>query len=266
MINKKVIRRPIEKGKFTTIQHSILKDKRLSSDDKIILTSILADADNFNVTHELLLNRFDLSENTLRKIFKNLEQCGYLKRTKMKRGNYYTISEFGNLNGTTTDSKTETVVPPTVYEEEPPPNKEQLNELDKFNNLYNTYRQSINGYLKYEQISKEVTKITLDAIHNDIIDFYVIKRDLEKYIYKITTGYFNKAFAFTKESPTNSTNAAINAYKKWLKEQIFDRQQLDIKYETTWLTLKNRHRKSFDAETEYADRLEQMLEDGEGND
>jgi hypothetical protein len=132
--------------------------------------------------------------------------------------------------------------------------------------LQEQYIEKISGYLKYNYVVDELTIIVTKCVKKPVFDYYEYKVEADKYIKKVTTEYYNKAFNFTLEASENSTTAAINAYKAWLKEQIFDRQLLDFKYETTWLTLKNKYRKSFDAETEYADRLEQMYEDGEGND
>lgn len=98
MNNKKLIRRDNVAGKFTTVHHSILNDTRLSSTDFRILVSILSDADHFNLTRELIINRFGFDKKTVQQSFKNFEECGYMKRTELKRGYFYTISEYGNLN------------------------------------------------------------------------------------------------------------------------------------------------------------------------
>lgn len=274
MINKKVIRRPIEKGKFTTFQHSILYDKRLTADDKIILTSILADADNFNVTHELLLNRFDLSENTLRKIFKNLEQCGYLMRTKLKRGNYYTISEFGNLNGTTTDSNVDTVVSqPQVTEEVPQPIQEpiQTNE-QKLQEQHDKHTKMLLEYTSTKD-SLFVDKVNFDTfielVGNHLVifplDFYVFKNEAEKFLTKIKIKFYKEAEAHAEANNYHKNHKALKLYKGWIKTEIFDNNNLKFKYDTMWRQFQQQNRKQ-DVETLMADKLEQMYCDGEGND
>ena len=110
MKNKTVIRRPNEKGTFTTVHHSILFDTRLSALELRILICILSDSDNFNLTQKLLTNRLGITKKTLQKAFKRLEECGYIKRTELKKGHYYTISEYGNL------SKKEESVPENVLD------------------------------------------------------------------------------------------------------------------------------------------------------
>lgn len=98
MQNKTVIRKENKPGHFTTIHHSILLDQRLSSNDKVVLILILSDADTFNLTQQSLINRLDLKKTAIKTVMKNLEKFGYLKRKDLKRGHYYTISEFGNLS------------------------------------------------------------------------------------------------------------------------------------------------------------------------
>jgi DNA-binding transcriptional regulator YhcF (GntR family) len=98
MTNKKVIRITNQAGKFTTIHHSILFDQRLSPMALKVLIVILSDADTFNLSRESLVNRLKVDKKTIQLAFKNLEQAGYIARTELKRGHFYNISEFGNLN------------------------------------------------------------------------------------------------------------------------------------------------------------------------
>ena len=98
MQNKTVIRKENKPGHFTTIHQSILFDKRLKSNDKIVLITILSDADSFNLTQQSLINRLDIKKVGIQTSIKNLEKCGYLRRRVLLRGNYYTISEYGNLS------------------------------------------------------------------------------------------------------------------------------------------------------------------------
>ena len=97
MKNKKVIRRPNISGDFTTVHHSILFDTRLSPTALRVLMVILSDADTFNVTQELLINRLKCNKKTIQLAFRNLEEVGYLKRKKLPKGHFYIVSEYGNL-------------------------------------------------------------------------------------------------------------------------------------------------------------------------
>lgn len=122
MKNKTVIRRPNKPGEFTTIHNSILLDTRLSALELRILIIILSDADNFNLTQNLILNRLGIEKKTLQKAFKGLESCGYLRRTVLPRGHYYTISEYGNLikkDETTPEEIQEEIQEPIAVEQAP---------------------------------------------------------------------------------------------------------------------------------------------------
>jgi DNA-binding MarR family transcriptional regulator len=110
MQNKTVIRKKNKPGHFTTIHYSILLDKRLKSNDKIVLILILSDADTFNLTQQSLINRLDLEKTAIKTVMKNLEKFGYLKRKEKKRGHYYTISEYGNLSSSTEIEETTTLI------------------------------------------------------------------------------------------------------------------------------------------------------------
>jgi len=209
MKNKKIIRKTNEASKFTTIHHSILNDKRLTSLAFRILVSILSDSDsNFNLSQKLLINRFNLTKNTLKSALKNLEECGYIKRTKLKRGHYYTVSEYGNLN---TDSIVEEIIETIQPVEsdkiiiETPTEKIDLNEvaiqivnlvgnthsdaelaqiLTYFDNSIQSGKLKDKSQLTNENILKVITKIlpSNDELKKakDEISEYVFQRITEK--------------------------------------------------------------------------------------
>lgn len=113
MINKNVIRRKNENGKFTTIHNSIINDNRLTSNSLRLLISILSDNDEkFNLSQQTYCNRLNWDKRIFFKAIENLEDTGYLKRTEIgkdkaipgmkKKGSNkkiykYTVSEYGNL-------------------------------------------------------------------------------------------------------------------------------------------------------------------------
>ena len=98
--NKKVIRKEIVKGEFTTINYSILRDKRLTPNAKLLLIEILSDKDDFKFSEQLYMNRMGISKSVLYNALNNLKEVGYLKSTKIgdTHYNFYTISQFANLN------------------------------------------------------------------------------------------------------------------------------------------------------------------------
>jgi len=274
--NKTVFHKECITGTFTTIPYSILKDNRLSADSFRVLTSILSDADDYPVTHEIILNRFPMSENTLRKVWKNLEDCGYLKRKALPKGNYYTISEFGNLNGAITDSNIETVVvqPPTVTEELPQPiqepikTKEQRDEDLEAKNvkLYEEYSKTIKSLINNNEnicnIFFEIRDKHLDVYP---FDFYAFKNEFEKYTIKFKTNFYNEALEYAEVNNYHKNHKALKLFKESIKNEIYTKNNINFNYDTMWRQFQQQNRKQ-DVETIMADRLEQMHADGEGND
>jgi predicted transcriptional regulator len=124
MTSQKIIRRELVTGQFTTIHHSILFDNRLSQTAFRVLTIILSNSDNFKINRNYFIKTLGVDKKTIQSAFKNLEACGYMKRTELKRGYNYTISEFGNLNSgaslqTADSGQPELVAEPKKIKEEP---------------------------------------------------------------------------------------------------------------------------------------------------
>lgn len=98
MKTPKIIRRENVANQFTTVHHSILLDNNLSPIAFRVLTLILSNSDNFKINQKYFIQTLKVNKKTVQKAFKNLEECGYMKRTELSRGYSYTISEYGNLN------------------------------------------------------------------------------------------------------------------------------------------------------------------------
>ena len=117
MKNKTVIRKKLEKGNYTTIQYSILKDIRLSANGFRLLVNILADSDdNFDLSPTVYCKRLNITKITFLNAIKNLVECGYVKKDISKINsskNHYILSEFGNLKqhqGETIESNSDTTI------------------------------------------------------------------------------------------------------------------------------------------------------------
>lgn len=98
--NVQKIRKEQTSGEFTTIHYSILRDKNLSSNAKILLFEIFSDKDYFNLSQTLYCNRLGWKPQMFKLTINELAQSGYLSRivNNPKKGTYYyTVSEFGNL-------------------------------------------------------------------------------------------------------------------------------------------------------------------------
>ena len=149
-MNNKKIRTKKKSGSFITIDTKIISDKNLSSNAKILLISILSDADSFEVSQSLYCKRLGWEKNQFTRAIEQLEKYGYIKRTKLdsdkaiagklKKGSnrvlyFYTVSEYGNLNIVENDgensSSTNDIEPPTQQEIEWLANEVKENEFVK---------------------------------------------------------------------------------------------------------------------------------------
>jgi len=277
VINKKVNRKTIEEGKFTTMHHSILYDKRLTSTAYRILESILADSDEFRISYRLFMNRFGLGKKAVVNAFNNLEECGYVRTNKIKghHGQFYIINECGNLNTAKTDSNVETVIPQSqVTEELPPPiqnpiktNEQKIIEQHNKNvELYNNYLDNKISKILNTQNDFDTFMLIVDKHFETVpFDFYICKNEVEKFLTKIKTKYYNEALEHAEANNYHKNHKAMKLYKDWIKAEIFDKNNIKFKYDTMWRQFQQQNRKQ-DFETIMADRLEQMHCDGEGND
>lgn len=257
--NKKVIRRDLEKSQFTIVHHSILYDKRLSPNALRILISLLADAENFNASYKLLENRFDISNKTVKAAFKNLEECGYVKRTKLARGFHYTISEFGNLNPT----KTEVEETPKIKEEDT-----QLEEkIQKQQDLLQEYFDKNKSYVAYDSIYNSL--ISLASLHTDssgLVDFYTFRNKAEKELNSIKKELFKSSMTFTNKRSACISKKADKQYKEWLKEEIYTKNNIPTEYEckNKWKHIKLRNQEfKTDYETAMQDKAEEDYYDNQ---
>lgn len=258
--NKTVIRKQPVAGQFTTIPNSILNDKRLTSTAFRILTSILSDADNFNLTYQLIQNRFNLSENTVRVSFKLLIKCGYMRidSNTLKRGNYYIISEYGNLNtGESFD-----LAPISEQDQNDTVNKSQKN-IQKSKELFSEYVNSIGEFLEIDEVYEAF--IVLQKKHtqpNGYIDYYEIKSDLDKVVIKHQKIIYNDCMTITNNLGKNTYKKAVNEFSDWLKEEIFTKKILPFNFKNKWIHIKIKHKKyNTDHETAIADQREQDFYD-----
>lgn len=254
--NKTVIRKQPVAGQFTTIPNSILNDKRLSPVAFRILVSVLSDSDNFNLTYQLIQNRFNLSENTVRVAFKLLIKCGYMRidSDTLKRGNYYIISEYGNLyTGESVD-----LAPKSEQDQNDSAIKTQ-NNIEKNEKLFSEYVQSIIEFLDIDEVYNALIELQEKYTEpNGFIDFYQIKSKLDKIIIKFKKKLYQLCMEITQLKSGNAPKKAIEIYSDWVKEQIFNLNKIDFDFERKWLHIKTQN-KTFktDFETASADKREQ---------
>ena len=86
MIHKK---EKYEKGEFTQFQTKIIFDKNLSATARAVLIYMLSNIKTWNYTEQCICEGFGIKITELRTALKQLEQFGYLKRTR-----YYENGKF----------------------------------------------------------------------------------------------------------------------------------------------------------------------------
>lgn len=251
MKNKTVIRKENVKGQFTTVHHSILKDKRLSPNGFRLLVNILSDSDeNFKLSPTVYCNRLGITKTTFLNAVINLEKCGYLKREDSKidaSKNYYTISEYGNLrvsqeevNETNSDSLKQQV------DVEP-----QLTMPEGISQDFNDYLISIIDLTDYQEFNTLLSEKWLGEMGINS------KSELKKHVDAYLVGIYKECVALAKN--TEKYPIAFKKYKDWLKKEIYDNHKLDVNASNKWSYLSLvKHKKPYktDYETEMGDYYE----------
>ncbi|WP_242094319.1 helix-turn-helix domain-containing protein [Aestuariivivens sediminicola] len=210
--NKTVIRAEKVAGKFTTISHRIIHDKRLSTEARLLLISILSDADSFDVSRTGLSKRLGLTEYKLDKALKELIKFGYIKKTKT-HGQYfhYTISEYGNLNKEPENSVGLGKTKEVGFQEK---KDGQISTPYKNTKQYQKdYEQLLNFVnAKFEYLNVELIEKSLPNIksRNDVFEIMKVQ---EKEVKNNKLRYYNKLEDFV-----NSGYASKELKAKILKE------------------------------------------------
>lgn len=246
--NKKVIRKELEKGKFTTVHHSILYDKRLTPTAFRILVSILSDSDTkFNITQNLIVNRFGLHKNTVNAAFRNLEECGYLRRSALHKGHFYTISEYGNLkkvedNHCLEESPSQPISSlPTIYEK-----------------IENYLKENVKLIVN-EEFSEFIMRTINENENKDgTYDFSEIRKKLDKKKNALKKKEFKRMFKLTENLSKHYSKKAITVYKDWLNKELYENNTIPANYREKWLQIKRSHYSyKTDYETAARDQAEQ---------
>lgn len=251
MKNKTVIRKENEKGKFTTIHHSILKDKRLSSNGFRLLVNILSDSDeNFKLSPTVYCNRLGITKTTFLNAIKNLEDCGYIKREDskiVKSKNHYTVSEFGNLKVSQEEvNETNSDTLKQQFDAE-----QQLTIPEGISKDFNDYLISIIDLTDYQEFNTLLTEKWLGEMGINS------KSELKKHVDTYLVSIYNEYLALAKKPEKHPK--ALKDFKDWLKKEIYINHNLDINPRSKWAKLSLiKYKKPYktDYETELADRLE----------
>lgn len=241
--NKMVIRKDLEHGKFTTVHHSIINDKRLTDIAFRILVSILSDSDDkFGLSQGLLISRFNCDKKTIRKALKCLEDCGYMKREQQPRGHFYIISEFGNLNKKDESSLS---------------NSEKSSEEGYFEKM-ESYIHQRNKLFESNDSFIELFKSMITEHPETIDGFYSLKNEFEKVINYIKDELFISQMEPTKNLSKHYSKDAIKDYSEWLKVEIYEKENFNVDGTKVWPDIKQKHYNfKTDYETMMYDKAEQ---------
>lgn len=250
--NKTVIRTKRIVGNFTTIPHRILHDKRLTTDSRILLCSILSDADTFTVSRTGLINRLGITEYILGKSFRNLIDCGYVKKSKVHAQYFhYTISEYGNLNKS--DSK-------TVEPQKAPIQDEPSKTVDEYRQMINEFVSKKIGFIEDEWIRGINHKInSKDDYHTELSKLTKLVKQAKTEHYKALEVHVNGGYANKDLKPKilkEVRRLITDEHKKPSKAEV-DK----IRYRISHNKYKNKVEKhGFDYETQLVDQGENPLD------
>jgi len=245
--NKKVHRKENKKGDFTIINYAILRDKRLTSNAKLLLIEILSDMDSFKFSEQLFMNRMNISKTVLYRAMDNLIEHGYLKKTKIKNTsyNFYTISEFGNLKS---NNDAEASEDSTKNDSESTSEEQQPIDLGLQAKVYSY----LNPYCDF--ITPEVAT-KYHTMAGDGRDYYTIKSTLDKLIKKNQVLHFNQVKAQLLES--YASQKVKDESIKVLKVEVFEKnKKADPDRMRKLAGIANNKRRKLDPESLKADKMD----------
>lgn len=247
--NKKVHRKENKNGTFTTINYAILRDKRLTPNAKVLLIEILSDTEGFKFSEQLYMNRMGITKPTLYRAMDKLIEYGYLKTTKIKNThyNFYTISEYGNLNSNNDDEAIEdsTIEASKTLEENQKPN-----DLDLQSKVY-SYLNPYCDFITPEAAAKYHTMADGGQ------DYHSIKSALDKILKKNQVEHFNEVKTTLLESYAGQKvkDEAI----KVLKVEIFETlKRTDVNRIRKLAGININKRRKLDPESLQADKMDGM--------
>ena len=261
--NKTIIKAERIAGKFTTISHRVIHDKRLSVTARLLLVSILSDAENFDFSRTGLWKRLGITEYKLDASIKELQKYGYLKKTKT-HGQYfhYTISEYGNLKNEVEDSSEmnnshEVTTSNAQKDSIPYMNSEQFQKDWEQLSNYLTERDN---YIDIDLLKAGVDKV---KSRNDVFELRrtqdrEIKKNKIKH-YKIVEDFVNSGYASKDLKPK---------ILKEVRRLITDEHKKPSTHEVNKIRTRISHdqyknkikKHGFDFETEAVDRYENPMD------
>lgn len=265
--NRITKRRNNTAGEFTTINYAALRDPRLTPLARLLLIEVLSDSDNFTFSETLYMNRLGIKSKPTYYVHLNkLIECGYVKKDDQNGGHFkfYTISEYGNLNGSSTEKKLDGNPEVVVDIQHSLPDKNEsgtgVEVVKKTGMTDKEFQVKLTKYLlpyansfTEEELSK-VTELVLE--HGVTNDFYGLKPKLDRAVKKLKTRFYTECIALVRLNTGSSK--AQKVFKEWLKDEIFNKNNmlLDAKKKYMHLKIQFRIKGPSDPETDYIDRME----------
>lgn len=197
---------------YTTIDNNIFKNKDLSYRATGLLTTMLSLPDNWDFTEMGLVALKKESRETIRKTLKELEECGYLIRTRNR-------DEKGRLTDTTYDIYETPMSKKPMLDKPMLENYTQLN-TNKINNLNNKYIYK--GKLKKPTL-EEIKDYCLNVRHNKVdyqyfYDYFTEGNWIDSKGNKVKN-WKQKIITWEKHNPTKKEDDYENYWKEKLNEE-----------------------------------------------
>lgn len=254
MGNQKRVTAEKKSGEFHQMFNRITNDKRLSGNAYWVLSYIISNSPTWSISAKTIQSKLGVGKDAVSAAFLILEECGYVKRTKMARGFFYEVSEYGNLNAT--PEEVESIIQP----------EEKVNsDLDKNKlNKDDFYRNKVEGYLTlYDPILDEKSYAIIGTYMKQFsqsADYYAFKSNSDKVIRKIKDKYHDKCLGEVRLNLANSIGQS--AFKKWLKNEIYNLNNLKLDCPKKFMIFCRNHpvKKKVDFETAYIDKKENPLD------
>jgi len=192
---------------YTTIDNNIFKNKDLSYRATGLLTTMLSLPDNWDFTEMGLVALKKESRETIRKTLKELEECGYLIRTRNR-------DEKGRLTDTTYDIYETPMSKKPMLDKPMLENYTQLN-TNNINNLNNKY--IYRGKFKKPTL-EEIKDYCLNVRHNKVdyqyfYDFYTEGNWIDSKGNKVRN-WKQKVITWEKHHPTKKEDEYENYWKE----------------------------------------------------
>lgn len=97
-----------------------------------------------------------------------------------------------------------------------------------------------------------------------LTSWYELKKELDKLMSKEKKAVFEECMKVTSKINQHTSKKAITEYKNWLKDLVFEKNDLRFDHEKKWLRIKGKHYKfKTDSETAAWDAAEERYYDGD---